>query len=128
MQRHAILTLALFSLTAQAAGPAGKADAPPPPPMPAKPAPSTVTADEGIVVPGSDGKSLIVPKGAEIRIVPGKNKVEHQYRVNGRIVMIKVVPRHGKPYYITWPRGYSGPPVRRELDDIQAPAWIIHRW
>lgn len=132
MLRHAVLILAMISLPALAETTPGKADVPPPPPMPKKmPAkakkPSSVP--EGTVrIPGTKGKSLIVPEGADIRIIPGKKQVEHQYRVNGKLIMIKIVPSVGKPYYIMYPEGRDGPAVRRDLDDIQAPAWIIHRW
>jgi hypothetical protein len=127
----------MISLPALAATTPGKADIPPPPPIPKK-LPSKKAAgktvannenpDDGNDIPGTKGKSLIVPEGADIRIIPGKKQVEHQYRVNGKIVMIKIVPKVGKPYYILYPEGRDGPAVRRDLDDIQAPAWIIHRW
>ena len=137
MLRHAVLILSMISLPALAETAPGKADIPPPPPMPKKlpvkkvankPDADDKTPDDSGDIPGTKGKSLIVPEGADIRIIPGKKQVEHQYRINGKIVMIKIVPKIGKPYYILYPEGRDGPAVRRDLDDIQAPAWIIHRW
>ena len=36
----------------------------------------------------------------DVEIVAGENKTVYEYRVNGRLMMIKVVPNVGSPYYM----------------------------
>ena len=53
--------------------------------------------------------------------VQDKDKVE-QTRVGGRVVMLKVTPPGGKPYYLVDP-GLN----RESLDDgVRFPMWLIH--
>lgn len=62
----------------------------------------------------------------EVRIpVPSGDKVE-EIREGGRVVMLKVTPKNGKPYYLVDTSG-AGNWVRREtLDDgIRVPMWPI---
>lgn len=62
----------------------------------------------------------------EVRIpVPSGDKVE-EIREGGRVVMLKVTPKNGKPYYLVDTTG-AGNWVRREtLDDgIRVPMWPI---
>lgn len=65
----------------------------------------------------------------DIRIVE-KARAQHQeYRLNGRLYMIRVVPKHGKPYYLVDPSGdglfrrHNGP-----LEDIAVPQWVLFRF
>lgn len=74
-----------------------------------------------------------VPDGAPgpddtpaITIRPGaKGKVE-EYRSNGRVYMLKITPRVGKPYYLIDTRG-DGTFVRRDALDggVIPPMWKI---
>lgn len=58
----------------------------------------------------------------------GEDKVE-EYRVKGRLYMIKVTPPHGVPYYLVDPKGDGGF-VREDLGvgdkGISVPMWVIH--
>ena len=56
----------------------------------------------------------------------GENKVE-EYRVNGKLYMMKVTPPHGTPYYLIDPTG-NGTMVRRDSLDsgLRVPEWVIH--
>lgn len=56
------------------------------------------------------------------------DKVE-EVREGGRVVMLKVTPPHGKPYYLVDTTG-NGNWVRRDsLDDgVRVPMWPIHTW
>jgi hypothetical protein len=53
--------------------------------------------------------------------VPDRDQVE-EVRVGGRVVMVKVTPRRGKPYYL------ADPGLNREsLDDgVRFPMWPIY--
>ena len=56
------------------------------------------------------------------------DKIE-EVREGGRVVMLKVTPPHGKPYYLVDTTG-SGNWMRRDsLDDgVRVPMWPIHTW
>jgi len=65
---------------------------------------------------------------ADVTIRKGKDKVVEEYRINGDLYMVRVIPRVGKPYYIKYPEGSSGRVIRRELDDIKTPFWTLFEW
>ena len=49
-----------------------------------------------------------------------------EYRINGRLYMIKVIPEHGVPYYLVDDRG-DGNMVRYNTLDtgVRPPMWVI---
>lgn len=55
----------------------------------------------------------------------GENKVE-EYRMHGRLYMVKVTPRNGKPYFLIDQRGDG---LMRRYDDLSpnlvVPMWMI---
>ena len=55
----------------------------------------------------------------------GEDKVE-EYRINGRLYMVKVTPPHGVPYYLIDDKG-DGRMTRQEpLDSgLRVPMWVI---
>jgi len=53
----------------------------------------------------------------------GENKIE-EYRMQGRLYMVKVTPRHGKPYYLVDPRGDG---QMRRYDDL-SPNFVVPMW
>lgn len=57
----------------------------------------------------------------------GEDQVE-EYRMNGKLYMIKVTPPHGTPYYLVDPRGDGGF-VREEIvpgeRTLSVPMWVI---
>ncbi len=55
----------------------------------------------------------------------GEDKVE-EFRMGGKLYMIKVTPPHGTPYYLIDPKG-DGSFVRQELGDktLSVPMWVI---
>ena len=79
-------------------------EVPPPPPM---------------VGGGPDEPAIRIP-------VQETDKVE-ELRQGGRVVMLKVTPPHGKPYYLVDTTG-NGNWLRREsLDDgVRVPLWPLH--
>lgn len=58
----------------------------------------------------------------------GEDKVE-EYRMHGKLYMIKVTPPHGVPYYLVDQKGDGGF-VREDLGvgdkGISVPMWVIH--
>lgn len=57
----------------------------------------------------------------------GEDRVE-EYRMNGKLYMIKVTPPHGTPYYLVDPKGDGGF-VREEIVGgerrVAVPMWVI---
>jgi uncharacterized protein DUF2782 len=50
-------------------------------------------------------------------------------REGGRVVMLKVTPPHGKPYYLVDTTGNGNWMRRDSLDDgVRVPMWPIHTW
>ena len=102
------LLLAISGSLAQAQKPPPKLEPlpepPPPPPM----------AEEGepvVRIPVQEG-----------------DKVE-EVREGGRVVMLKVTPAHGKPYYLVDTTGNGNWMRRDSLDDgVRVPMWPIHTW
>jgi len=98
---------------------------PPPPPLegeelrtPRQPLPNVEQAlDQGTLEP-------------EVRIVPGRKGLVEEYRLNGRVYMIRVTPAQGPPYYMVDADG-DGDLERRssEFDPrILIPGWVLFRW
>ena len=62
----------------------------------------------------------------QVTIVTRDGNKEEQFRVNGKLYMIKVTPPHGTPYYLVEPKG-DGAWVRRDVTDsgLRVPMWVI---
>ncbi|MCX7898151.1 MAG: DUF2782 domain-containing protein [Rhodocyclaceae bacterium] len=60
----------------------------------------------------------------------GEDKIE-EYRLHGKLYMIKVTPAHGVPYYLVDLKG-DGVFVREEAPDggprLSVPMWVIHQF
>ncbi len=108
--------LALLSgvvvLTAQAADPKLQELSEPPAMSPATPAAET-SADP------AEPEVTITTQGADRR---------EEYRVRGQLYMIKVIPAHGKPYYLIDNEG-SGQFSRSDFaPSVKIPMWVIKRF
>ena len=66
------------------------------------------------------------PAGSQIVIRPGDKEVFYEYRVNGKIVEIKVVPEVGPEYYLVPAEGGSW--VQRQDPETVVPSWVLFRW
>jgi hypothetical protein len=80
------------------------------------------TPDEPVVV--SDYQPA--NGGPEIVIRPGKKEVFYEYRVNGQLREIKVVPEAGPEYYLVPADG--GGWIRETDSDMLVPSWVLFRW
>jgi hypothetical protein len=113
MRLLSLLLLGVFSLAAFAAEPVPKNLEPlPPPPM---------------FDPGADtGQPEDEP---QVTITKPREAVIEEYRVGGRLYMIKVTPKIGPPYYLIDDRG-DGKFVRQESLDtgFRPPRWVIKRF
>lgn len=80
------------------------------------------TPDEPVVIsdyqPPSDG--------AQIVIRPGEDEVFYEYRVNGQLMEIKVVPEVGPEYYLVPADG--GGWIQDTESDLLVPSWVLFRW
>lgn len=57
----------------------------------------------------------------------GEDRVE-EYRIRGKLYMIKVTPPHGVPYYLVDNKG-DGNFTREEQDTgLRVPLWVIKSW
>lgn len=105
----AVLLLALaLPAAAQNQRPEGLQPIPEPPPPP----------------PGYQPDPALEPQVTIIR--RGEDKVE-EYRINGRLYMIKVTPPHGVPYYLVDSKGDGKMSRQESLDSgLRVPLWVIH--
>ena len=68
-----------------------------------------------------------LPAGTDIVIRPGKERTIQEYRVNGILYSIKVIPKVGKPYYLV-AVDRSGNFMRSNRPQMLIPSWKIFEW
>src|SRR5262245_54450319 len=99
-----------------------QAAAPPPPPMP-PPAKSEAPAKLD-ALPEVDGDVELEP---QVTIKRSEKETVEEARVNGKLMWVKVTPRHGRPYYLI-PKGddFAGY-VSREVGEsgLRVPMWVL---
>jgi Protein of unknown function (DUF2782) len=61
-------------------------------------------------------------RGPDVTIVLGEERVAYEYRQAGQLRMIKIVPKHGLPYYLV-PRDDT-----RGFGDLEQADMLIPRW
>lgn len=107
----------LLALTLLAAGPAVRAAEPERMPLPAVPPPPPPMAP------------LDAPIEPQVTIRTDGSETVEEFRLQGRIYMMKVTPRHGVPYYLIDERG-EGQFVRRDSLDgrLLVPLWVIKQF
>ncbi|MDH3637252.1 MAG: DUF2782 domain-containing protein [Gammaproteobacteria bacterium] len=80
----------------------------------------------------AEGSSPAVPDDLEPEVTirtEGETTFE-EHRVNGKLVMVKVTPKHGVPYYLL-DRDGDGQFETRLTDlenDVSVPMWLIKKW
>lgn len=92
--------------------------------QPARP-PGAVPLDEPAPPPPLAEADPALEPQVTVRIEDGQRVEEH--RVNGKVQMIRVTPRHGRPYVLVDRRG-DGTMTRHDnpLDEaIRAPQWVL---
>lgn len=109
MRRAVLISLLLFGGVLLAQQPPGDPpDNAEPPPLP----------EEG---------SVIEP---EVRIIHKGEDTVREFRVQGKLVAVQIIPKNGAPYYLVDADGDGELETRRsELDpNILIPGWVIKRW
>lgn len=66
------------------------------------------------------------PNEPKITIRSGEDKTFYEYRVNGILKEIKVVPKVGPTYYLVADDG--GGWIREDKSQLLVPSWVIFRW
>lgn len=112
------MLLAALAHAVTAAEPAKFKELPPPPEPPKnyRPAPSAPKASEDNV-----------PEPEVVITTRGEDKHE-EYRLGGRVYMVKVTPKVGKPYYLIDNEG-RGEFLRSDLAPaVSPPMWILKKF
>jgi Protein of unknown function (DUF2782) len=108
-----------FALLAVAVAVAGAALAQPAPPPPAMPPPPPGLQP----VPEVSGDAELEP---QVTITRRETETVEEARVNGRLMWVKVTPRHGRPYFLV-PDGTDFGFIRRDTFDtgLKVPLWVL---
>ncbi len=66
----------------------------------------------------------------EVTIIQREHDTIEEYRIQGRLYMIRVVPRRGVPYYLVDTDGDGHLETRRNemTEDLLIPNWTLFRW
>jgi len=109
MRPISFIALVCLSFSVYAAQPEAPARAEPPPPPP-------MSADDA-----ADEPQVTITKETEQTV--------EEYRMHGKLYMIKITPKHGVPYYLVDDKG-DGKFARQESMDsgLRVPRWIIKRF
>ena len=73
---------------------------------------------------GSVSMAEEVQRGPDVVIIAGKDRVVYEFRQNGELRMVRVVPKWGKPYYLV-PRDGTKGFGNLERADMLLPQWVI---
>lgn len=63
-------------------------------------------------------------RGPDVVIIAGEEKVVYEFRQNGELRMVRVVPKWGKPYYLV-PRDDTKGFGDLQRADMLVPRWVI---
>jgi hypothetical protein len=76
--------------------------------------------------PGFDLDPTLEP---QVTIQKRGSQTVEEYRINGRLYMIKVTPAHGVPYYLIDDVGRGEFVLRDNFDTrTRVPMWVIHQF
>lgn len=84
---------------------------------------SALTLCFGIVFAASAPAEEVQP-GPDVVIIAGEDRVVYEFRQNGELRMVRVVPKWGKPYYLV-PRDDTKGFGNLERADMLVPRWVI---
>lgn len=70
------------------------------------------------------------PIEPEVTIIRRKEDTIEEYRINGQLYMVKVIPVVGKPYYFVDRDGdgHLESRVGQIYEDIYVPQWVLFSW
>lgn len=72
--------------------------------------------------------SLAASPEPEVIIREEKNQTIEEYRINGQLYAIKVIPKKGKPYYLVDSDGNGELDLRQERGKLVVPKWLLFSW
>ncbi|VAW75391.1 FIG00953549: hypothetical protein [hydrothermal vent metagenome] len=77
--------------------------------------------------PSASDQEQIEP---EVNIIQRDGKTIEEYRVNGKLYMIKVTPKGAPPYYLVDTDGDGSLDNRQSVldEDLLIPSWVLFRW
>ena len=70
----------------------------------------------------AEESSLVSLEGPDVVIVAGEDRTVYEYRQNGQLRMVKIVPKIGRPYYLV-PADET-----RGFGDLEQAQTLIPRW
>jgi hypothetical protein len=80
-------------------------------------------------LPSPPAKGGAFDNGPEVTITKEKVQTVEEYRAGGKLYMIKIIPKVGKPYYLVDDRGDGKFSRQESLDSgVRPPQWVIHRF
>ena len=91
-----------------------------------KPADAVPASELKPVPPPRNLQSGDAPDEPQVTITKQTEQTVEEFRSNGKLYMIKITPKHGKPYYLIDDRG-DGKFARQESLDsgLRVPQWVI---
>lgn len=108
---------------------------PPPPPLDANTKDSDVMPSQPPAPSPSspafliDDSALDATLSPEVTIVKKPEQTVEEYRINGRLYMIKITPKFGVPYYLIDDLGDGNFSHHQNLDPgFRPPRWVIYRF
>jgi hypothetical protein len=89
--------------------------------------PLAAPAQDGTDSPEQDETERPTP---DVTIIQGRDKTIAEYRIQGRLYMIKVTPRKGPPYYLVDTDGDGNLETHRSelTEDLLIPSWTLLEW
>lgn len=66
----------------------------------------------------------VSPRGRDVTIIEGEDRTVYEYRQNGELRMIRIVPSTGRPYYLV-PTDSTAGYGNLEKADTLIPKWIL---
>ena len=112
MRHRLVASLAALACAVSLSAAAQKAAPPKLEPLPEPPPPPEIAGDPDLE--------------PQITIIRRQTETIEEYRVNGRLTMVKVTPKTGRPYYLV-ADGADGGFVRRDSLDtgLKVPLWLL---
>lgn len=95
----------------------------------APPVPDGLPEPPDLPLPIESGE-VLEPEEPEITIKRRGAKTIQEYRINGALYMVKIVPDLGPPYYLIDTDGDGNMDVRQSnLErNLRIPQWVLLRW
>lgn len=63
----------------------------------------------------------------EVTIRQEQGRTVEEYRINGQLYAIKIIPKNGEPYYLVDSDG-SGQFSQDKRHELKIPSWVIFEW